>query len=334
MPASRCSTFIANSPNNFHYFKACELMGDLCVALGKFADAQKYYAKLSQAPWPDYKIRAQVALGRSYLAQGNAAAADKAFDDALDNDAPGELAEIQRTAARIGKARCMVLAGKTDQALRSLNEILDRADEKTPPRSTPWPTTPWARPCARPASPRKRFSPSCTSICSTPRCPTSMPRRSPTSRDCSPRPISRVTPRHAGDPRRQVQEQPLGQRRQVAMGQENLLAWLAHSLGAPFAVIFLFLSVALVALMVVNVLAVRRDSVVPPALIQGLEVRLGEDRFQEACDLVRADHPCWPACWPPGCRNWPPATRKRRPRWRSSGRWKASRCTPGWATSG
>ena len=69
-----------------------------------------------------------------------------------------------------------------------------------------------------------------------------------------------------------------------------MLAWLARSLGTPFAVIFLFLSVALVALMVVNVLAVRRDSIVPLALIQGLEVRLGDDRFQEACDLVRADH--------------------------------------------
>ena len=68
------------------------------------------------------------------------------------------------------------------------------------------------------------------------------------------------------------------------------MAWLARSLGTPFAVIFLFLTVALVALMVVNVLAVRRDSIVPPALIQGLELRLGEDRFQEACDLVRADH--------------------------------------------
>ena len=122
--------FITNSPNSFHYLKACELMGDICVTLGKFADAQKYYAKLGQAPWPDYKIRAQVALGRSYLAQDNAAAADKAFDDALNNDAPGELAEAQRTAARIGKARCMVLAGKTDLALRSLNEILDRTDEK------------------------------------------------------------------------------------------------------------------------------------------------------------------------------------------------------------
>jgi len=128
--AKQMFAFITNSSSNFHYLKACELMGDICVTLGKFADAQKYYAKLGQAPWPDYKIRAQVALGRSYLAQDNAAAADKAYDDALNIDAPGELAEAQRTAARIGKARCMVLTGKTDLALRSLNEILDRTEEK------------------------------------------------------------------------------------------------------------------------------------------------------------------------------------------------------------
>jgi biopolymer transport protein ExbB len=73
------------------------------------------------------------------------------------------------------------------------------------------------------------------------------------------------------------------------MAEENLLAWLIRSAGAPFVVIFLFLSVALVALMVVSVLALRRDSIVPLALIQGLELRLGEDRFQEACELVRAD---------------------------------------------
>jgi len=124
--------FLSNSPNSFHYYKACELMGDLFVTLGKFSDAQKQYAKLGQAPWPDYKIRAQVALGRSYLAQDNAAAADKAFNDALNNDAPGDLAEAQRIAARIGKARCMVLSGKADLALHNLNEILDRPEEKTP----------------------------------------------------------------------------------------------------------------------------------------------------------------------------------------------------------
>ncbi len=74
------------------------------------------------------------------------------------------------------------------------------------------------------------------------------------------------------------------------MGEESLLAWLARSLGTPLLVVFLLLTVALVALMVVHVLAARRNSIVPPALIQGLELRLGEDRFQEACDLVRADH--------------------------------------------
>ncbi len=73
------------------------------------------------------------------------------------------------------------------------------------------------------------------------------------------------------------------------MGEENLLPWLAHSLGTPLSVIFLFLSIALVALVTINVLAVRRDSIVPLALIQALEVRLGEDRFEDACALVRAD---------------------------------------------
>ena len=48
-------------------------------------------------------------------------------------DAPGEQAEVQRTAARIGKARCMVLGNKTDQALRSLNEIIERTDENKYP---------------------------------------------------------------------------------------------------------------------------------------------------------------------------------------------------------
>ncbi|MGO9114929.1 MAG: MotA/TolQ/ExbB proton channel family protein [Thermoguttaceae bacterium] len=73
------------------------------------------------------------------------------------------------------------------------------------------------------------------------------------------------------------------------MGQDSLLAWLARSLGTPMTVVFLFLTVALVALMVVNIMAVRRNSIVPLALIHNLEIRLGEDRFQEACDLVRAD---------------------------------------------
>ena len=185
--------FISNSPNSFHYFKACELMGDICVTLGKFADAQKYYAKLSKAPWPDYKIRAQVALGRSYLAQDNASAADKAFDDALTIDATGELAEAQRTAARIGKARCMVLSGKTDQALHSLNEILDRSEDKTAEINA-MAYNALGTALRKAGKPKEAIRAFLHVHLEFNRNPTSMPRRSPTSRNCSPRPISRNMP--------------------------------------------------------------------------------------------------------------------------------------------
>jgi tetratricopeptide (TPR) repeat protein len=124
--------FLKDYPNSFHYYKACEAMGDLCVAAGSFAKAQENYSKLNQAPWPDYQIRAQVALGRSYLAQNNASAAGKAFDEALANGASGDLAAAQRTAAQIGKARCMVLNDNPEGALRSLNEIIEKLDDHNP----------------------------------------------------------------------------------------------------------------------------------------------------------------------------------------------------------
>jgi biopolymer transport protein ExbB len=68
------------------------------------------------------------------------------------------------------------------------------------------------------------------------------------------------------------------------------LTWLHRSLGTSFTLIFLALTLALAALMAVNVLAIRRDSIAPLGLVQGLELRLGDDRFQEAAELVRGDH--------------------------------------------
>jgi len=72
--------------------------------------------------------------------------------------------------------------------------------------------------------------------------------------------------------------------------QESLLGWLHRSLGTRFAMIFLALTVALVALMIVSLLAVRRDAIAPLGLLQGLESRLGEDDFAGACELIRRDH--------------------------------------------
>ncbi len=71
--------------------------------------------------------------------------------------------------------------------------------------------------------------------------------------------------------------------------RENRLVWLTRSLGTFYGLLFLLLSVNLVAVCTSSVLGLLRDSVVPPALVQLLENRLADQRYQEAAEAVRAD---------------------------------------------
>ena len=51
--------FKAKNPNNYHCLEACELMGDLLLADGKYAAAKTFYEEVGKAPWEDYKMRRQ-----------------------------------------------------------------------------------------------------------------------------------------------------------------------------------------------------------------------------------------------------------------------------------
>jgi biopolymer transport protein ExbB len=51
----------------------------------------------------------------------------------------------------------------------------------------------------------------------------------------------------------------------------------------------LAISFALVALLVMNILAARRENVLPPALVEGCEQHLAAKQYQEAYDLAKAD---------------------------------------------
>jgi biopolymer transport protein ExbB len=74
-----------------------------------------------------------------------------------------------------------------------------------------------------------------------------------------------------------------------AAGSESLLVWLYRSLGPRYVVIFLFLSFTLVALFVMNLLAIRRENIIPAGLVQGFETNLNEKRYQEAYELAKND---------------------------------------------
>lgn len=67
------------------------------------------------------------------------------------------------------------------------------------------------------------------------------------------------------------------------------LQFYMNALGWKYSIAFLALSFSLVALIVMNFLALRRDSVVPVALVEAFEAHLNEKRYQEAYELAKTD---------------------------------------------
>lgn len=73
------------------------------------------------------------------------------------------------------------------------------------------------------------------------------------------------------------------------IAQKSYLAFLYESLGLRYVIVFLSLSFTLVAFIVMNSLAARRDSVCPAHLIASFDSNLNEKKFQEAYELAKND---------------------------------------------
>ena len=71
--------------------------------------------------------------------------------------------------------------------------------------------------------------------------------------------------------------------------QKSLLGWTKDSLGWPYVLIFLALSFTLVSLFVMNLLAARRETLLPQELVDEFEEKLNQKKFQDAYDLARSD---------------------------------------------
>jgi tetratricopeptide (TPR) repeat protein len=122
------AAFVKNSPGSYHYYQACEVLGDLYVAVGQYAAARSFYGQVAQAPWADYQMRAAVALGRALLAEGKTDDALGSFEKVLAIEGTGESATEQRLAATLGKARCLAESGQADEAVNLIQGVIEEAD--------------------------------------------------------------------------------------------------------------------------------------------------------------------------------------------------------------
>jgi len=75
----------------------------------------------------------------------------------------------------------------------------------------------------------------------------------------------------------------------AAPKSQSQLAWMFQALGLFYTITFLGISFTFVALLVMNILAIRRENVVPMALIDGFEEHLNEKRYQEAYEMAKND---------------------------------------------
>ncbi len=126
-------TFADANGKSYHYFEASEIVGDMLVAVGQYTPAAEYYGRLDKAPWPDYKMRSGVAVGRALLAQGKIDEAQSAFDRVIAAKAEDTLAQSQRTLAKLGKAGALVALKKPDEAINMVEDILKTADPESAP---------------------------------------------------------------------------------------------------------------------------------------------------------------------------------------------------------
>ena len=75
----------------------------------------------------------------------------------------------------------------------------------------------------------------------------------------------------------------------IPIAPDNLLVYYIKALGATFVIVFVALSFALVALLVMCFLQLRRTVLMPPDLIEGFEIHLDKKEFQQAYELAKAD---------------------------------------------
>lgn len=122
------NAFITTHRGSYHWLAANELLGDMLVADQNFEQAVRFYGIVAQAPWADYKMRAGVLLGRALLAQNKTQEAQQQFDAVIANPAQDELAALQKLSATLGKARCMAAEKKPDEAIKTIDGIIVRAD--------------------------------------------------------------------------------------------------------------------------------------------------------------------------------------------------------------
>lgn len=122
--------FVVTNNQSFHFYEAAELLGHLAYANGAFDDAVKRYKALAKSDSPEVQMRAGFLEARSLLAKEDASGALAKFEQVIASPLNDPAAARIKAQCEVGKARCLIAAGKADEGIALAQGVIDRNDPK------------------------------------------------------------------------------------------------------------------------------------------------------------------------------------------------------------
>lgn len=119
----KLARFLKTYPNNYHYYPANWLIGDLLIEAGQPDKAVEYYEKIGKAPWPVYRIDAKIAMTAALLAAGKTSEAKSLLEQVTADT----LDPLRKVKVELLKAQTLISQDKSDAAIRLIQTMLKTA---------------------------------------------------------------------------------------------------------------------------------------------------------------------------------------------------------------
>lgn len=127
--AGMMNKFRNDEKGSYHYLEATEIMGDLALGMGKYEVAATLYTQYGKAPWPEYKMRANVLSAQALMAQKKYKEAYSKYQAVVASPVKGTEADRQKALANLGTASCLAQApGGAKKGIALAKKVLESAD--------------------------------------------------------------------------------------------------------------------------------------------------------------------------------------------------------------
>ena len=118
----------AGAQNNYHYYEAVEIFGDLAVASEKPKVAITEYTKLTKSKSKSIQLRGLLKVADAKRVTGDFNGAKTAYETAQKVDLTDVDSLRRKLFAGIGAANCSAELGQADQGVKFLNDLIRKED--------------------------------------------------------------------------------------------------------------------------------------------------------------------------------------------------------------